>query len=78
MSNEKEISAVEWLACQPRYHQLFSIETIEQAKWKEKKQHETTWIAALDFAINNLKGLNNLSSEEAFEKFYNETYGGNK
>ena len=51
---------------------------IEQSKYVEKVRMESTWIAALDFGINNLKGLNNLSSEEAFENYYNETYGGNK
>jgi len=51
---------------------------IEQSKYVEKVRMESTWIAALDFGINNLKGLNNLSSEEAFEKWYNETYGGVK
>jgi hypothetical protein len=49
-----------------------------EAKEMEKERLEKTWIEALDYGINNLKGLNNLSSKEAFDKWYNETYGGNK
>ena len=42
----------------------------------KEQQHETTWIAALDYGIGKMKGLNNLTSEDAFEQYYNETYGG--
>ena len=41
------------------------------------KQHEVTWIAALDYAIEKMKGLNNLESIDAFKQYYNQTYGGN-
>ena len=41
------------------------------------KQHEFTWIAALDYAIEKMKGLNNAESIDAFKKHYNETFGGN-
>jgi hypothetical protein len=41
------------------------------------KQHEVTWIAALDYAIEKMKGLNNAESIDAFKKHYNETFGGN-
>ena len=40
------------------------------------KQHEVTWIAALDYAIEKMKGLNNAESIDAFKKHYNETFGG--
>lgn len=53
-------------------------EAIEQAKEIEKERLAETWIAALEYRTTNLKGLNNLTSEEAFEKYYNETYGDNK
>jgi hypothetical protein len=42
----------------------------------EKERMESTWIAALDYAIELLKGLNNLKSKDAFDQFYNETFGG--
>jgi hypothetical protein len=44
----------------------------------DKQQHEQTWIAALDYGIGKMKGLNDLESKDAFEQYYNETYGGNK
>jgi hypothetical protein len=42
----------------------------------KEQQHETTWIAALDYGIEKLKGLNDLESKDAFDQYYNETYGG--
>jgi hypothetical protein len=51
---------------------------IEQSKYVEKVRMESTWIAALDFGIEKMKGLNTLESKDAFEKFYKTTYGGNK
>lgn len=42
------------------------------------KQHEVTWIAALDYAIEKMKGLNNAESIDAFKKHYNETFGESK
>ena len=53
---------------------LFKIH--RQAKEIEKVRMESTWIAALDYAIELLKGLNNLESKDAFDQFYNETFGG--
>jgi hypothetical protein len=44
----------------------------------DKQQHEQTWIAALDYGIGKMKGLNDLESKDAFGQYYNETYGGNK
>jgi len=43
----------------------------------DKQQHEITWIAALDYGIKKMKGLNNLESKDAFDNYYNETFGGN-
>jgi len=40
----------------------------------KEQQHETTWIAALDYGIEKLKGLNDLESKDAFEQYYKETY----
>jgi len=42
----------------------------------DKQQHEQIWIAALDYGIEKMKGLNDLESKDAFEQYYNETYGG--
>ncbi len=45
-------------------------------KYKEQ-QHETTWIAALDYGIEKMKGLNDLESKDAFEQYYEQTFGNN-
>jgi hypothetical protein len=50
----------------------------KKAKEMEKERIENVWIAALDFGIEKMKGLNTLESKDAFEKFYKTTYGGNK
>ena len=42
----------------------------------KEQQHETTWIAALDYGIEKMKGLNDLESKDAFEQYYEQTYGG--
>jgi len=80
----KQETAVEWLAIV--LYQKFKLEgngkelndLVEQAKEMEKVRMESTWIAALDYAIEKMKGLNTLESKDAFEKFYKTTYGGNK
>jgi hypothetical protein len=83
MSN-KQPTAVEWL-----YNELFyflnakskfedSDQILDKAKEMEKERIENAWIAALDFGIEKMKGLNTLESKDAFEKFYKTTYGGNK
>ena len=42
----------------------------------KEQQHETTWIAALDYGIEKMKGLTDLESKDAFEQYYEQTYGG--
>lgn len=84
MNNNKQQTAVEWYNNQLR--KVFSNTTeasnfsheelLQQAKEIEKVRMESTWIAALDYAIKLLKCLNNLESKDAFDQFYNETYGG--
>ena len=81
MSNKKQ-TGVEWLEqinnhCK-KYGRTIEQKDIEQAKEIEKVRMQSTWIAALDYAIELLKGLNNLESKDAFDQFYNETFGGNK
>ena len=86
MENNKQQTAVEWLVNQMFKQGYFdgnkplsftNLDHLQQqAKEMEKERLEKTWIEALDYGINNLKGLNNLSSIEAFDKYYNETYGG--
>jgi hypothetical protein len=51
---------------------------VEIFKEMEMERIENAWIAALDFGIEKMKGLNTLESKDAFEKFYKTTYGGNK
>lgn len=81
----KQQTAVEWLSEQfdsivELYPSQFERvnRAIEQAKEMEKERIENVWIAALDFGIEKMKGLNTLESKDAFEKFYKTTYGGNK
>ena len=75
MTNNKQQTAVEWL-WEIAYNRELTVEDWKQAKEVEKERLEKTWIEALDYGINNLKGLNNLSSKEAFDKYYEQTYGG--
>ena len=70
MSNETKQTAVEWLVSQPKHHQLFSIETIEQAKEMEKQQSQQYAEFCVRCDRENLPLLD-------FESFI-ETYGGNK
>jgi hypothetical protein len=61
MSNEKQ-TAVDWLVSQQKHNQLFSIETIEQAKEMEKEQIEDAcWAGGNDG-----------------KQYYKETYVGKK
>jgi hypothetical protein len=49
-----------------------------QAKEMEKEQHEATALAMIEYALDNIEGKNNLNGKDAFEQYYNKTYGGNK
>jgi len=66
--DNKQQTAVEWLVSQPKHHQLFSIETIEQAKEMEIAGKEMSYSdgyaqgyqRALDYismSIENAKAL---------------------
>jgi len=78
----KQQTAVEWLVDQIEKHYVFqdikNTTAFLQAKEMERERIENAWIAALDFGIEKMKGLNTLESKDAFEKFYKTTYGGNK
>jgi hypothetical protein len=51
------------------------VESSDNSKSQEY-QHALTWVNALKYAIEKMKGLDNSESEDAFRKYYNETYGG--
>jgi hypothetical protein len=51
------------------------VESPDNSKSQEY-QHALTWVNALKYAIEKMKGLDNSESEDAFKKYYNETYGG--
>ena len=51
------------------------VESLDNSKSQEY-QHALTWVNALKYAIEKMKGLDNSESEDAFKKYYNETYGG--
>ena len=48
----------------------------EQAKEMEKEEHEATALAMIEYALDNIEGKNNLNGKDAFDQYYNETYGG--
>jgi hypothetical protein len=90
MTNNKQQTAVEWLAEQMEIlHYDYWAEHIskdeknqrlkqlkEQAKEMEKEQHGKTW----DTAMDNLdaRGGNIVRAYVDFDDYYNETFGGNK
>jgi hypothetical protein len=51
------------------------VESSDNSKSQEY-QHALTWVNALKYAIEKMKGLDNSESEDAFRKYYNETYVG--
>jgi len=53
------------------------VESSDNSKSQEY-QHALTWVNALKYAIEKMKGLDNSESEDAFRKYYNETYGETK
>jgi hypothetical protein len=53
------------------------VESSDNSKGQEY-QHALTWVNALKYAIEKMKGLDNSESEDAFRKYYNETYGQTK
>jgi len=71
MSNNKQQTAVEWLAEQMLYPE-FANPYIEQAKEIEKEQIKDAYWNGSDGIKTKTQILN-----EA-EQFFNETYGGNK
>jgi ribulose bisphosphate carboxylase small subunit len=51
------------------------VESSDNSKGQEY-QHALTWVNALKYAIEKMKGLDNSESEDAFRKYYNEKFGG--
>jgi hypothetical protein len=47
---------------------------LSKAKEMEKQQHSETWVEAVYWSLSILKNKTNLSSIEAFEQYYNETF----
>jgi hypothetical protein len=71
MTNNKQQTAVEWLAEQMLYPE-FANPYIEQAKEMEKEQ-------TIDFAFNALKIADNtMNGYVDVDKLYEQTYGGDK
>ena len=83
MTNNKQQTTVEWLieqlSTQFTYGQKIQFERLfEMAKQRDKKQHEATALAMIEYALDNIEGKNNLNGKDAFEQYYEQTYGGNK
>ena len=66
---EKKQTAVEWLESQINLglSERGLISAFKEAKQMEKEQHEETWASA----------WNESAKSGDFEKYYNETFGGN-
>jgi hypothetical protein len=69
MSNNKQQTAVEWLAEQMLYPE-FANPYIEQAKEMEKEQITKAWKAG--------DGQHDKVADKLAEQWYEKTYGGNK
>ncbi len=67
--------SVEWLQAIELERDL-TLSDWNKAKEMEKERIENAWVAALDFGIEKMKGLNDLESKDAFEQYYEQTYGG--
>ena len=78
MTNNKQQTAVEWLIEQ-FYNNvgMLTSKKLLKAKEMEKEQHEATALAMIEYVLDNIEGKNNLDGKDAFEKYYNETYGDN-
>lgn len=73
MSNKKQQTAVEWLYLQmKKYCDDSNVpnDLLEQAKEMEKEQITKAWKAG--------DGQHDKVADKLAEKYYNETYGGNK
>ena len=71
-------TAVDWLIEQLKSRYDIHIERLsvtDKAKEMEKQEKEKCWIAALEYGLKVLKTDENATSKEAFEQYYNETYG---
>jgi len=74
-------TTVEWLINQLKdmgYDLRLIPNTIELAKTMEKQQKVETWSKAIDYSIMVLKDKTSKTSKEAFDEYYDLTYGGDK
>jgi hypothetical protein len=81
MTNNKQQTTVEWLieqlSTQFTYGQKIQFERLfEMAKERDKEQHEATALSMIEYALDNIEGKNNLNGKDAFEQYYEQTYGG--
>ena len=89
MENNEQLTTIEWFVnrvesisndkslTKEESIRLYN-QAIEHSKEMEKKQHELTALSMIEYALDNFEGKNNLSGKEAFEQYYNETYGDKK
>ena len=78
---KKKQSSIDWLVQQiwknePLEHEQ---KVIEQAKAMHKEEMANTWIKACEDILSAIENdtVASFSSEELFEQYYNETFGGN-
>jgi hypothetical protein len=70
-------TAVEWLLNELDYETICKFDKqLVQAKEMEKQQKEETWCDAIDYSIMVLKDKTSKGSKEAFDEYYDLTYGG--
>ena len=75
---KKKQSSIDWLAEQ-RLQGVNLDDALEQAKAMHKDEMANTWIKACEDILSAIENdtVASFSSEELFEQYYNETFGGN-
>ena len=74
---KKKQSSIDWLAEQ-RLQGVNLDDALEQAKAMHKEEMANTWIKACEDILSAIENdtVASFSSEELFEQYYNETFGG--
>jgi hypothetical protein len=56
---------------------LLMMDAMKKAKSIAKMESEKTWIAGVEYSLLLLKDKTSKTSKEAFDEYYDLTYGGN-
>jgi hypothetical protein len=80
MSNEKQQTAVEWLAEQmlhPEFHNPYIEQTLEMEKEQTKNRAIESYYLYTQY-LEQIPKVGGATVEMDFEQFWEKTYGGNK